>query len=71
MRRLIAATEDSAIQLFMVSFSASRLNGFRFPFFFFSFSFLDFLEELGPKKELGEELLPGWPVVETVDEFLV
>jgi hypothetical protein len=50
--RLVDATDDSAMQFFIVSFSSSRLNAF--PFFFF-LSFLD-LEEL-EKNEEGVELL--------------
>jgi hypothetical protein len=50
--RLVDATEASAMQFFIVSFSSSRLNAF--PFFFF-LSFLD-LEEL-EKNEEGVELL--------------
>jgi hypothetical protein len=51
------------MQLFMVSFSASRLNAFGFFLTFLSFSFLDFLLALAdpePKKEAGDDLPVGW-----------
>jgi hypothetical protein len=62
--RLVDATEDSAIQFFIVSFSSSKLNAF--PFFFF-LSFLD-LDEL-EKNEEGVELLGDelWAVAREVD----
>jgi hypothetical protein len=43
LRRLVDATDDSAIAAFMVSFSAARLNGLCFRFLSCSLSFLDFL----------------------------
>jgi hypothetical protein len=62
--RLVDATEDSAIQFFIVSFSSSKLKAF--PFFFF-LSFLD-LDEL-EKNEEGVELLGDelWAVAREVD----
>jgi hypothetical protein len=73
-KRLVEATDASAMQFFMVSFSASRLKVFVFCLPLLSLSFLDFLlaaEDPGPKNELGEELPLGWAVAETTDEFLV
>lgn len=56
------ATDDSAMQFFMASFSASRSNAF--DFFLLPFlSFLDFLVAVGDAEELkkdggGVEVLP-------------
>jgi len=52
--KLVEATEASAIQFFMMSFSASRLKGF--PFFLFFLSFFDFLSWTKELKGDGEEL---------------
>jgi len=50
LRRLVEATDDSAMQFFMTSFSASRLKGF--PFFLLPFlSFLDALPVVGEDEE--------------------
>jgi hypothetical protein len=74
-RRFIEATDASAMQLFMVSFSASRLKIFCLCFPFLSLSFLDFLlvADADPNKEAGIELplALGWAAPETMDEFLV
>jgi len=52
--RFVAAMEDSAMEDFIASFSASRLNGRRTVFPFLSFFFLSF--ELEKKDELD----PDW-----------
>lgn len=62
-RRLVDATEASPIQFFIVSFSASRLNGLAFFFLPLSLSFLDFLAAAAlelEKNEVGVELLLDW-----------
>ena len=58
-KRLVETTAESAMQLFMASFSASRLKAFAF-FLLDFLSFLDFLDvaDEEPKKDRGDVELP-------------